>query len=367
MKIALLAFHFAEYASRLALALSAKHEVLLLLRSDNAQNEITDDLHTLVQERVSVRSVEPRRLRDPRILGTVRSIYQMVHAFAPDILHIQETYLSDLVLAILALRRRFPIVLTVHDHAPHSGRDSRRYWRERVYAQWLRDQADRLIVLGPRAQTEIEKRDRRFADRIDAIPIGILGRESNDDDISGCEPGTFLFFGRIEIYKGLRYLLDACEILHGRGHRFRLIVAGTGSDLEPHRKRIASSAWVELLDRYIPAAEVPDLFRRATAVVLPYTDATQSAVSVTAFAFSRPIIATGVGDLPDVVIDGKNGLIVPPRDENAFADAMERLLLDRQLRDALAAGAGRFAREELSWSRVAEMTCDTYQRAINAA
>jgi len=367
VRIALLAFHFAEYASRLALALSQKHKVLLLVRSDNAQDELADDLRALVQERVIVRAVDHRRLRDPRILGTVLSIYRMVRHFSPDILHIQETYLTYLVLPIWSLRRHFPIVLTVHDLAPHSGRDSRKYWRERVYGQWLRSQANRLIVHGTRTQAESEKLDRRLAGRVDAIPHGTLGRANVSDDISGDEAGTFLFFGRIEAYKGLGYLLDACEILRSRGHNFRLIVAGSGSDLEQHRRRIGATAWVELIDRYISAAEVPDLFRRATAVVLPYTEATQSGVCALAFAFARPVVATRTGDVSEVVIDGQTGLLVPPRDAEALGDAMGKLLVDRRLRDSLAAGAGRFAKEKLSWPRIADMTCDTYRRAINGA
>jgi glycosyltransferase involved in cell wall biosynthesis len=143
-------------------------------------------------------------------------------------------------------------------------------------------------------------------------------------------------------------------------------VAGTGADLERHRGRIAAGAWIDLIDHYISAAELPRLFRRAMAVVLPYTDATQSGVAAMAFAFSRPVIATSVGDVPDVVVDGRTGLLVPPRDGNALADAMERLLVDRALRDSLATGAARFAKKNLSWPRIAEATCDTYHRALGS-
>jgi glycosyltransferase involved in cell wall biosynthesis len=254
--------------------------------------------------------------------------------------------------------------MTVHDFAPHSRRDFR---KERLYARWLRGQARRLIVHGTRTQAESEKHDRRLAGRVDAIPHGTLGRAEVTDDISGDEPGTFLFVGRFEAYKGLRYLLDACEILRSRGHDFRLIVAGNGSDLEQHRRRIGASAWAELIDRYISAAEVPALFRRASAVVLPYTDATQSGVCALAFACARPVVASRTGDVSEVVIDSETGLLVPPRDAQALADAMAKLLVERRLRDSLAAGAGRFAKEKLAWARIAEMTCDTYRRAICTA
>jgi glycosyltransferase involved in cell wall biosynthesis len=366
VRIALLALHFAEYASRLALALSATHEVLLVLRSSNSRDELPDDLRAPLEQEVSVRSFDIPRFRDPRLVGRILAMSRILRDFSPDILHVQEAHVALNGWPILTLRRRVPVVLTVHDHVPHSGVFTTGSWRWPI-VQWLRWKADRVIVHGPRMRSELaELSGRRAAERIDVIPHGILGRSGIDDDGSRCEPGTFLFFGRIEAYKGLRYLLDACDALRSRGHVFRLVVAGTGEDLERHRDRIAAAAGIELIDRYISATEVPELFRRATAVVLPYTDATQSGVAAMAFAFARPVIATGVGDVPDVVIDGRTGLLVPPRDARSLADAMERLLVDRALRDALATGAARFARENLSWPRIAEWTCDTYRRALTS-
>ena len=366
MRIALLALHFAEYASRLAVALAARHEVLLLLRANNARDELSDDLRRSLHPAVTVRSVELPRFRDPGLAGAVLAIGRILRGFSPDIVHVQEAHVALNGWPILTLRRRVPVVLTVHDHLPHSGVFTTDSWRWSI-VQWLRWKADRVIVHGPRMRTELaELSGARAAGRIDVIPHGILGRTSIDGDGSRYEPATFLFFGRIETYKGLRYLLDACDALRSRGHVIRLVVAGTGGDLERHRSRVAAAAWIELIDRYISAAEVPGLFRRAMAVVLPYTDATQSGVAAMAFAFSRPVVATGVGDVPDVVIDGRTGLLVPPRDSKALADAMERLLVDRALRDSLAKGASRFAKENLSWPRIADATCDTYQRALSS-
>lgn len=363
MRIALLALHFAEYAGRLALALSAKHEVLLILRASNARDELPDDLRALLDQAVTVRSLEPPKFRNPRVVGTILSINRLLESFSPDILHIQEVHQGYTGWATLSFRRRIPVVLTSHDPSPHSGEVCKDGWRWKV-AQWFRAKASRVIVHGPRMQADLERVNRRLAGRVDVVPHGVLGPSGIDLDISGCEPGTFLFFGRIQSYKGLRYLLDAGDVLHDRGHAFRLVVAGTGSDLEQHRTRIAASGWVELINRYISAAEVPVLFRRALGVVLPYTDATQSGVSAMAFACSRPVIATSVGDIPEVVIDGQTGLLVPPRDGNGLADAMEKLLLDRPFRDSLATGAARFAQEKLSWSRIADVTVGVYRRAF---
>ena len=365
MRIALVALHFAEYASRLALALSAKHEVLLILRSSNAQNELTDELRALLGQKITVRFIEPRRMRDPRILGTSLLVNRLLRDFSPDVLHLQEihpflggwTFLSNL--------RRIPVVLTVHDPVQHSGGLPMDGWQWKVVT-WFRRHASRLIVHGPRMRTQLEELDGRIKGRIDVVPHGILGQTDSHGEVFAYQPGSFLFFGRVLAYKGLRYLLDASDILHGRGHDFRLVVAGTGSDLDHQRARIASAPWVQLIDRYIAPAEVPDLFQRAMCVVLPYTDATQSGVSAMALGSSRPVIATSVGDVPDVVLDGKTGLIIPPRNAKALADAMEKLLVDDRLRESLATGASLLAKEKLSWPHIANLTAATYGRAIVA-
>jgi glycosyltransferase involved in cell wall biosynthesis len=320
--------------------------VLLVLRSSNAPKDLPDDLRAPLYQTVTVRSLELPRLRDPRLLSAIFSINRILRDFSPQILHAQEQYPAHMGWVILSFRRHIPVVLTVHDHVPHSGAFSTDNWRWKV-VQWFRWKADGVIVHGPRMQAELQELTGSVAGRIDVIPHRILGRAGIGDDISGWEAGTFLFFGRIQSYKGLRYLLDAGDVLRRRGRDFRLIVAGTGSDLEQHRKRIAASGWVELIDRFISPAEVPALFRRAMAVVMPYTDATQSGV-------------------PDVVVDGQTGLVVPPRDEMALAGAMERLLVDCRLRDSLARSAARTAKEKLSWPRIADVTCDTYRRALDS-
>jgi glycosyltransferase involved in cell wall biosynthesis len=250
---------------------------------------------------------------------------------------------------------------------------------------YLRRRAKRVIVHGPRMREEMEALDPCFAGRVDAIPHGALGAAGGTDTASmaaaamgtdtgssstdaraGHEPVSFLFFGRVHRYKGLQHFLEAGEILHRRGHAMKLIVAGTGADLARHRDRIASSPWVELIDRYIAPAEVAPLFRRASVVVLPYTDATQSGVAAMAFAHGRPVISTRVGDLPEVVIEGRTGRLVAPCNGQELADAMEQLLRDAPLRQALGIGAAEFAASEISWGRIAEMSVGTYRRAIAA-
>ena len=366
MRIALLSLHYAEYASRLALALADRHEVLLIMRSDNARDELTPQLRSQVQAAVQVREVHIHKMRDPRVLLTGPSINRIIRAFAPDVIHVQEVHPWHSGGTILGFRGRVPLILTVHDPIPHSGSKETTTRGRIIYGPlpWLRRRCDRLIVHGPRMRATLEARDASCAGKVDVVPHGVLGERSAEQGFAAREPGTFLFFGRVQSYKGLVYALDACDTLRARGHQIRLIVAGTGNDLERHRARITAQPWVELIDRYIPAIEVEQLFHRPLATVLPYTDATQSGVAAVALSNCCPVIASAVGDLPEAVLDGQTGLLVPPRDAASLAAAMERVLLDPALAAAMAAAAGRHAAEKLGWPRIAELTEASFSRAL---
>jgi len=373
----MVAFHFAEYACRLALALAAqRHQVQLLVQDNNFAADVDESMRRRVAQRTSLVVVPDRRPRDPRMLQAVWQIATAVTTFVPDVMHVQESILDYGALSLFWLRRRFPMVLTVHDAQPHSGRDrtllehwtaGRRRW---FYAQSLRRRADRVIVHGQVIRSELAAVSPETAQRIDVIPLGVLGGERDAAGagdfcaIDPVAPVTFMFFGRIEQYKGLGYLLDAADILASSGIRFRVIVAGRGPDLARHRARILSAPWADLIEGFIAAEEIPALFRRVHALVLPYVDASQSGVATIAFNHGRPVLATRTGSLPEMIRDGENGLLVAPRDAAGIAAAMQRLIQSPQERDLLARGALQFARTVLSWDRLAPLSVETYRRAL---
>ena len=95
-------------------------------------------------------------------------------------------------------------------------------------------------------------------------------------------------------------------------------------------------------------------------VALPYKDATQSGVLASAYGNSRPVVASATGGIPDVVTDGVNGLLVPPGDATALADALERVLTSKPLAATLTEGARQTAAGPLNWDRVAEGLLGSY-------
>lgn len=137
---------------------------------------------------------------------------------------------------------------------------------------------------------------------------------------------VLLFFGYVREYKGLKYLLQAMPLISAKEESIRLFVAGEfGSDREEYRQMISKlgiQGRVSIVDRYMPDREVEQYFAASDLVVLPYVSATQSGIVQVAYGFTKPVVVTDVGGLPDVVDDGKTGYVVEPERPEAIAEAV---------------------------------------------
>jgi glycosyltransferase involved in cell wall biosynthesis len=366
MRIALIALHFAEYSAHLGHAIAQEHDVLMYLYVDNAKNELGD---RLAKEFWAPRLQVVLLKRPAGPLAILKNWWRLVDGvrrFRPDVVHIQEELRDELVLS-LPLFARYPLVITIHDPVNHSGLDSQRlrFSRYRLYRAIARGCVGRVIAHGESLVRLLERVTPRLAGHVDAIPHGPLGATGALAPASPPSVPSFLFFGRIHAYKGLRYFIEAVQRVREAGHPVKGIIAGRGSDLEPNLPRIAQMPEAFVVNSgYINHAEVARLFSDTVAAVMPYTDGTQSGVAALAIGYGRPAIASRVGAIPELVRDGVNGLLVPPCDAEALAAAMVALLADEQRWAQLADGARQLRAGELSWGHIGRRTVDTYLAAI---
>jgi glycosyltransferase involved in cell wall biosynthesis len=148
-----------------------------------------------------------------------------------------------------------------------------------------------------------------------------------------------LFVGVLERYKNVDGLADAWRVAAPRVPDARLRLVGKGTlraDVEQLIRDIpGQTAWDERLSQ----PEVSQALDDATALVLPSRSEGMGRVIVEAFCRARPVVAARVGGIPDLVDDDRNGLLVEPGDTQALADAIVRILTDRQLAERLSAGA----------------------------
>lgn len=360
MKIALIAFHFAEYAFRLASELCPDHTVLLVMHKENAEAELGDTIHSGIPENLEIALFVRRGPKDPLFFINVWKMIKLLRTFKPDVVHYQESLNYAFSIALTCFRN-IPLVLTIHDHIAHSGaKETELMMRHR---RFLRKRPDAVIVHGKRICRESEEVMPWLAGRIFSIPHGVLG-ETDRHGSKDWEKGALLFFGRVEKYKGIEYLVEAAHILEQRALVFRVIIAGTGSELETYKSQIGPNPHFCLIERYIEKNEIQNLFETANIVVLPYTDATQSGVAALAVRYGRPVVATDVGSVGEMVKDGFNGILVPPRNANALANAIQTLLEDNDLAGQMGRNARQLAENDLSWRNIARNTVQVYQFAV---
>jgi glycosyltransferase involved in cell wall biosynthesis len=173
--------------------------------------------------------------------------------------------------------------------------------------------------------------------------------------VLGLEGRVLLFFGYVRPYKGLEDLLTALRLARPDAWD-HLVVVGEFYEPEARYRPLlddpALRVRVRVVNRYVPNEEVARYFAAADVVALPYREATGSGIAQIAFGAGVPVIATRTGGLEEVVEEGVSGLLVPPRDPQALARAIERFFdenLGARLREGVARTRGRF-----SWEGLAE-------------
>jgi glycosyltransferase involved in cell wall biosynthesis len=135
---------------------------------------------------------------------------------------------------------------------------------------------------------------------------------------------VILYFGYIRQYKGLTILIKAMEHLPD----ILLLVVGEFYDDKSkyveliHQLNLESR--IRVVDGYVPNEQVPAYFSAADAVILPYLSATQSGIAQIAYNFDKPVIASNVGGLAEVILDDKTGFVIPPNDSNKLAEAISK-------------------------------------------
>jgi len=176
-----------------------------------------------------------------------------------------------------------------------------------------------------------------------------------------------LYFGVLKPYKGVDILLEAFARLPARLIKDTVlqIVGYPKMPVEPLRELagglgIKDRVFWDL--RFVDEKEVASYFSQADIVVLPYRRIDQSGVLMTALAFGKPVVASRVGGFAEVLKDGVHGFLVDPRDVEALAQALARLLADDELRARMGKAVQELARGELSWDSIAEKTISVYER-----
>lgn len=304
--------------------------------------------------------VATRRLRQgygpaaARAVVTLPGPYDLVHA------HLGED--AAVLLVALAAARRFgaPLVLTVHLSPRHTltGRDPRSRFLRTVGGA-AEDAAVRraaaVITLTERLAAVVATRVP--PGRVHVVPSGMSAAAYPPP--AAAAPRGVLFVGRLHRQKGVDTLVRAVPLLPPG---CPVTLAGDGPERGALRRLAAE---LGVADRvrvtgFLPHREVPRLLAAAQVAVLPSRYEELGTALVEAMAAGRPVVASRVGGIPELVRDGVDGLLVPPEDPVALAAAISRLLADPVLAAELGAnGRARVAGHD--WAVLAGRILDIYR------
>lgn len=262
--------------------------------------------------------------RDPaRFFDTLQRALDIVREFQPGLAHLASIGPAALFCTQLNARLGLPLVFT-HQM---SG-----MWTEEVSVDQLlhRAASQAAWVLFPSE-----------AMRAEAAGVGVRPARSSviynglevPPPVEGglpWDPPVLLALGRLSSEKGFDVLLRALGLLRDDGITLRAILAGEGAE----RRALEVDARSRGLDMltfagWIRPEAVPDLLSSATIVVVPSRDESFGLVALEAHMAGRPVLATSVGGLPEIVEDGKTGILVEPEDPRRLADAVASMLSDR--------------------------------------
>lgn len=287
-----------------------------------------------------------------------------------DVVHAMDPY------ATLAARQAHvaPVVQTLHalmglrlEVSPRAGAKEKDAWKYRtiekvalhaadvtlIPSRWL---YERMAALLPPA----------LRTRLRHVPLG-LDIASFQAHLDATMPAlrrrdeVVLFYpARLSREKGQQYLILAVKILKRRGMPVRLWLAGSGADLPKLRRmarRLGLSGQVRFLGQQ---ADIAPWLKACDLVVVPTLHDNQPFAVIEAQLAGKPVIASRVGGVPEMIVDGERGLLVEPRSAQALADAIIRMAKERERAAAMAANAKEWAQRTWDQQRWLAETVAAY-------
>ena len=297
-----------------------------------------------------------------RYLIHARRVKQLIHALAPDVVHALHLTSYGFLGALAGFR---PLILSVWgtDILEAPGLTPFHSWLTR----YSLSRADAITATG----LHLASQTTRYAPR--SMPVTVIPYGVDLDRFSPAErqqPSQSLVIGtaaRLSSEKGVRYLVEAFATLRQRfGAGVSLRIAGDGPERGAIESLIRQSGIedsVELLG-WIPYDQVPAFLRTLDVFALPSLFEGFGVAAVEASAAGLPVVASNVHGIPDVVKDGRTGLLVPPRDATALANALTHLIDDETLRRSMGSAGRQYVSERYDWRLNTEQMARLYGQVL---
>lgn len=337
----------AQYALFLAKELKNNqnvNEVVLLVPDDNEYSAM-ENVRVCLYKKVVTK--KPSESKFEMMLSKIKQ-------HGPTHIIFAETSTHNLQLAAY-IKDDFHISIVLHDALYRSKASGIvKYLGERQFEQIIAKNIhmfNKIIVLSEAVKNELN--ERYNIDHHKIMKINLCSHLNITSDIrmrTIVGDDYFLFFGRIEKYKGIETLLKAYK-KDLSGLLPKLVIAGEGEFTKAEKVLLAENKrQVVVIKKYITDATLASLINHSKAVILPYVNATQSGVIPLAYQFGRPVVVSDLEGLTEHVVEDETGFIFPPSDSGALYNILKKLMITTQETTDMVPKIKSFYEREFNWA-----------------
>lgn len=340
-----------RYTLELARALKRRQDADVYL-SVSSDSELIEEFRALkipTQEIKTYTSLFSALLMTLNIFSTRRKFSSFLRDNQINVVDSTMGHLWSRFVTPVVQRSGAVILDTVHDAVLHPGEDG-------GIKSWFYQpskNADAYIALTNYVGQQLSDVHDIAPEKVTVIPLGPLNGQQVRMPAAAHTHGPLrlLFFGRILPYKGLERLIEAYALLRAEGLGVSLQITGAG-DMRDVMAAVEILPDITVNNVWVPEEKMDGVFTQADLIVLPYLESSQSGMIASAFAAGVPAVSTPIGGLPEQITHGVNGLVAADTSPAALAAEIRRLAEDRELLDALKAGAIETAEQKLSWDKI---------------
>lgn len=235
--------------------------------------------------------------------------------------------------------------------------------------------ADGISTTGELIRDELIRVNRMSPDRIVSIPSGVSLERFDPETADGGRvrrefgiTDKCQLVAMVAVYRGMKrhdLLIDAARLVRQRFAAVKFLLVGKGTDSDALKMLITDAGLKDAVICSGHRDDIPDILSAADIIVLTSDrDEGVPQALTQAMVMARPVVAAPIGSIPELVLDGQTGLLAKTGDAQSFAEKIERLLLDSELRARLGKSARRHVLENYTDSIMAEKTIAFYQRLL---
>jgi len=283
-------------------------------------------------------------------------VTRLKRSFAPDLIHIYAVNRSNFFDHITAHEHSAPLLVTLHGLMVTQATDHMA--RTLGAANWVTACSSALLNAGRKIAPQITPRSSTIHNGLDEPRVQPTPLSFN--------PPQLLCLGRLVKVKGVDVMLDALPSVLTHYPNTRLVIGGDGParpDLEQQALKLGVRDAVEFLS-WVAPDKVAELMNTSSVVIIPSREEAHPLVSLEASIMGRPIVATRVGGLPEVVADQETGILIGSEDCNALSEAIVFLLDQPEIATRMGQEARRRVRKDFSWNGHVDAYDTLYQRIV---